>query len=362
MFSSRRYAHVMRNTYLSSTHSAIFSSSTSSLYRTLSHHQSTSLPYQLKNDATTVTSYVSKETYANNKKNLDKDLIVRKTKEQRIVMQATHLLDVLPPGSDLHLSRIPLCNETESANQKMNDSHSTLIPISEVEVTVQAKWIDPMEKAIKNELNANVFGSYGCFELVNRFDPLDLPVVDLNCLSDHDLQSYRATRLTPNNASHYKFNTFNDSLFVVIFDYSKDYLRDYALQADLGSGWFIETHNFPHFFKPMHPDCDGAAILGKLVSKDEEANIGTYKLVSIKINYPDTLVIESDVIHGNASFVGPYAIPSNPSGKASIVVMRDNQGGMQTVTQPHYQRSSLFCQQAPSVKVENTESRFSLQV
>lgn len=298
-----------------------------------------------------VISYVHPKAYAEDKKWIDPDLIDRRTITGEIGMRTSHLLSIMAPGEDLHVDQLPLDDfkQHDESAKKVRQSYGK-ISIRSAEVDVFARWFTPDVKPANTDNNANIFGQYGCFELVDYCSNLELPAVDLECLSDTDLQLYRATRLTPEYSFYPKFNTFDKNLYILVDDYSENYLVDYALQEKLGGGWFIETHNFPHLFQPLSPECGGAAILGRLISRDEKTGISHYKLISIKINYPEAIVIESEVIHGNASFIGPYAISSTSAGNASIVVMRTPDGKMQSVTQPAaYQNPHRLFKQQPEM-------------
>ena len=320
------------------------------------------MPKGLKKETTVfqlteeVKSYVPMSVYAENKEAVDKDFIHRETKDGKVVMHASELLAVLPPASDLDLTTIPLCDtagddketpdhsvaETEAAQYSPAD----YVPIDDVAVTVHARWLPPDDKYASSAANANVFGRYGTYEVVDSTPALVLPTIDVDKLSDEDLESWGAKKIMPASPPYKNFNTFNEDLFVIVYDYSPDYVEKYTLDKDLGDGWFLETHDFPHFFKPMRPDCGGSCILGKLISEDSETHIGTYKLISVSVKFPESLAIKSEVIHGNAGFTGPYAIPSNPHGKASIVLIHDKEDHIQTIDQPIYSNPHTFFRSA----------------
>ena len=275
-----------------------------------------------------IESYVPLAVYAENKEAIDRDFICRKTRDNEIVMHATELLGILPPASDLDLKDIPLCDTSSepssdtSSQPGKEDDHvdSEMVSIDDVAITVRAKWLQPDVKSAKSATNANVFGAYGSFELVDYSPNLVLPTVELDSLSDEDLKTFGAKRLTPERSKCPSFNTFKESLFVIVYDYSKEYVEKYVLDKELGGGWFIETHNFP------------------------------YKLVSVHIKFPDALAIESGVIHGNSGFIGPYAIPSNPHGTASIVLIHDKNDQIQMISQPTYKNPHTFFNQRSDVR------------
>lgn len=307
-------------------------------------------PIQLTPD---VKSYVPLCVYQQNKEAIDRDFILRTTKEGEVMMHATDLLGLIPPAADLDLDELPLCHhealcDTASSASTMSDvsmddvASVSAVSIDDVAITVRAKWLPPDMAAAQSASNANVFGAYGTFELMDHTPNLVLPTVELDELSDADLEQFGATRLTPFKHTVPHFNTFQESLFVIVYDYSQEYVEKYVLKPELGGGWFIETHDFPHFFMPMRPDCAGSVILGKQISEDSETHIGTYKLISICIKFPQAVAIKSGVIHGNSGFTGPYAIPSNPHGTASIVLIHDDKDQIQTISQPMHKACSRF--------------------
>lgn len=309
---------------------------------------------------TEVTSYIPDEVYLQYKESIDRDFIHREGDTGEVLMHASDLLAVIPPGGDLDLNEIPLCDspvDPTDVVEKIDSDVSQTIPIDEVAITVRARWLPPDESEASSASNANVFGRYGTYQVVDYTPNLVLPTVDVDFLSESDLASYGAKKLTPKDHVFHGFNTFDQNLFLIVYNYSPEYVEKYVLNKELGGGWFIETHNFPHIFKPMSPDCGGSCIIGKLISSDAETGIGTYKLVSVKVQFPNTLAIESEVIHGNSGFTGPYAIPSNPNGTASIVLIHDKHGEIQSIDQPDYQvrNPNRLFQEKPSTSFTPVE-------
>lgn len=313
-------------------------------------------PISLKVGKLDVVSYVSPKDYEKDKQYIDPDLVDRRTLTGMPAMQSTALLSIVAPGSDLEVKEIPLC----SAMQSMPEKKETIKvdSISNIEIDVIGRWLPPEIKAAQASDNASIFGHLGCFEMISPVvQTLELPTVDLESVPEEDLRvHYKATRLTPTHSSYPNFNSHDKNLYMIVYSYNENYLSEYAMQPSLGAGIFIEYHNFPHLFKPLSSECNGAVILGRKVSEDEKTGVGHYKLVSLKINYPDSIVIEAGVIHGNAAFVGPYVISSTTSGKGSIVAFRTNNGSMQSVTQPDYYSSERFFKQKSLDKASPHES------
>lgn len=298
------------------------------------------IPFKLNAE---VTSYIPYSAYLQHKEAMDIDFIHRETLDGKVMMHASAILGIIPAGGDLNIQDLPLCRMPKDFGAKETaPKDPMLVPLDDVVITVRAKWMSAEEKPAKSSSSANFFGRYGTFELLDDIKNLVFKTVDIDTLTEESLAFFGARKLTPKNPSFTGFNTFNESLFAIVYDYDKDYLEKYAHVEALGGGEFLEAHNFPHFFKPLGPECAGSTIIGKLVSFDQENKIGTYKLISVSIKFPSAIAIESGVIHGNAGFIGPYVISSNPHGQASLALMHNKDNEMQAVTQIPYESTQRF--------------------
>lgn len=296
------------------------------------------------------------EDLEKNKEEIQKSLQLRKSKEGEVVMQSTEILAVLPPLGDLDIRKIPGFELPQEIAAEKHD----FVPLSEIEVTIKAHWFSAAEKQADGTKEANIFLTQnGTFELVTPMDVLTFPTVDVTSISPADLESYGVTLLDQKNPTIEKYNTLKDkNLYFITYDYSADHLSKFTLQPELGGGWFVEYHDHPHVFKPMSTQCHGATVIGKLVSEDKETKIGTYKFISIRIGFPNTVALKGGVIHGNAAFVGPYAISTNPNTHASVAIVRKPNGEQQPIAQPEY----TSCLRKLSVfSAEKTTSSESLQ-
>lgn len=312
------------------------------------------IPFKLNAE---VMSYIPFSAYLLHKEAMDIDFIHRETFDGEVMMHASAILGIIPAGGDLDIQDLPLCSMHEDFGVK-EKKPSDPIPVSldDVVITVRAKWMSAEEKPAKSSSSANFFGRYGTFELLDDIKNLVFKTVDIDALTEESLAFFGAKKLTPTNASLAGFNTFDEPLFAIVYDYDKDYLEKYAHVEALGGGEFLEAYNFPHFFKPLGPECAGSTIIGKLVSFDQENKIGTYKLISVSIKFPSAITIESGVIHGNAGFIGPYVISSNPHGQASLAIMHNKDNEMQVVTQIPYESTQRFFKPSTPSFSERTSS------
>lgn len=182
-------------------------------------------------------------------------------------------------------------------------------------VSVGASWLDASIKAATVGDDANVFGQSGLFLLAGSCDQLTIPMQNAAAVSADALAYFGAT-LIPVNQSISNFNTSPYPLCFVSYQFMPDYIEQYVLQPNKGGGVFVETHDFPHVFVPMSPDCRGGLILGREVGQQQ------FEFSAFSIPYGYAMHIKSNVIHGDSFFVGEYAITLTERSKASTVLMR----------------------------------------
>jgi hypothetical protein len=109
-------------------------------------------------------------------------------------------------------------------------------------------------------------------------------------------------------------------LRVINYRFGKNYTK-YLDQTD---GIFIEKHEFIQSITPIDKYCDGFIILGR----EKNDNI---ELITVKINYGYTILIESYAIHGDSNLIGDYMMTMtgdhNIMNKSNTVFLRRDDGG-----------------------------------
>lgn len=124
---------------------------------------------------------------------------------------------------------------------------------------------------------------------------------------EFDLRPFRA-QIVPNDRPF----AFDQSLVaahrhaqhrlrVVTYNYGDDYLNGYLM---LGSGVFIERHEFIQAITPLTPECGGFVMLGREVPDESGSN--QLELVGCPVPFGCTLLVDVGSIHGDSTLTGLY--------------------------------------------------------
>lgn len=116
-----------------------------------------------------------------------------------------------------------------------------------------------------------------------------------------DLSSFKA-RLVANNSPFRiteKALPASDEYRAVSFLYEPGYGKAQVAQ---GGGLFLETHSFAQTMTPLDKHAQGFVVLGRW----EDNSKTKLALISIKIPYGYTLIVEENCIHGDATLDGMY--------------------------------------------------------
>jgi len=99
------------------------------------------------------------------------------------------------------------------------------------------------------------------------------------------------------------FNLQNKQQMVLYeMEIGEKYVDSFLLQINYGDGFYIETHDLPHFHQPMNESSSGYIILGKL------GNDGEFILNAFQIPFGQALFIPPNVYHSDAYLVGKYNV------------------------------------------------------
>lgn len=175
-------------------------------------------------------------------------------------------------------------------------------------VEVNASWFSSqqaMEKGIKvvHGSSANVFGFMGALLVPDGFT---IPTVTA----------------TKANVRHYGLELIEDGedfsvtsakypIALMQYTYTKDYKKDFLMQKHGGGGAFVETHDFPHIYIPLSKECGGHIVIGKRLTEDR------FHFTAFQIPAKHALHIPSNIIHGDGTLIGNYALGLASAGIAS---------------------------------------------
>ncbi len=81
----------------------------------------------------------------------------------------------------------------------------------------------------------------------------------------------------------------------------KEYVKEYLLKENYGNGFYIETHDTPHYHQPLDLEAGGFLILGL---KDDDDLI----LTKFKIPFGYGVYMEPETLHSDAFLVGKYNV------------------------------------------------------
>jgi len=99
----------------------------------------------------------------------------------------------------------------------------------------------------------------------------------------------------------------------------KEYVQEYLLKENFGNGFYIETHDTPHYHQPLDTDAGGFLILGL---KEDDGLI----LTKFKIPFGYGVYMEPETLHSDAFLVGNYNVVYTKTSNYStyLFVNQDN--------------------------------------
>ncbi|QRN04009.1 hypothetical protein GH742_09080 [Legionella sp. MW5194] len=197
------------------------------------------------------------------------------------------------------------------------------------ELTLSAQWHHRDKEHGTSGRDASVFGSLGVFAVGDNHPSIDFPLVNALSVSPLFLQAYGAAIVPVEETFRLPKSKEKSLTTLHVTEYtwknnSRQYINNYVLQQHGGGGLFIETHPFPHIFTPLSPECGGGVILGRKVEDQ-------YRFVAFQITYGYSLVIKSNVIHGDSFFHGPYAIALSETAFADSVLIKSGKPGARSI-------------------------------
>src|SRR3990167_7509642 len=186
------------------------------------------------------------------------------------------------------------------------------------ELTVKAQWKNKLQEQAKAARDASVFGSLGVLIVESNMRVVSIPKMNALAVPVTFLEKYGAelVPLTQPVKLEPALHPSLEKLYLVEYQFHKDYVEEYALKKAGGGGLFVERHPFPQLFTPLSAECSGALILG--IDKGN----GVYTFVAFEIPFGYTMKIDPNVIHGDSFFVGAYAIALTDTELADSVLFR----------------------------------------
>jgi len=160
----------------------------------------------------------------------------------------------------------------------------------------------------------SLFPNSGELILEDVLEELDIPIIS----TGYNLSSFKV-RLVPSNKVTYDVSIKQKKLFSISYFFSNNY-SDYATSKD---GIFVEKHPFIQAMTPLDEYSSGFIIVGRIRNLELD-------LVGIKIPLGFTLLVDSNAIHGDSTFVGMYRMEMTADhvemAKADTVFLKNKQG------------------------------------
>lgn len=267
-----------------------------------------------------MTSKLPAETTMSHMHELQSTMVDRRNpdaSEGKPLMKAAQVHAILQTGTEINML------EATGIKEEDLSSPSAIKITMPTELTVKASWKNKTVEAAVSGCDASVFGALGVLVVPQNVPVVDIPKMNARAVPSEFLARYGAELIPLEQSFH--LDTVADpslkNLYLIEYQWDSDYVHDYVMKKQGGGGLFVETHPFPHVFTPLSPQCAGALILGV------DRHDGTFNFAAFEIPFGYTMKINSNVIHGDSFFVGPYAIALTQTELADSVLFRQDTPG-----------------------------------
>lgn len=261
-------------------------------------------------------SRLSEKTIQTHKEALKSTMVDRRNPDNpgRPLMISSEAISIIKCGET-----VDMLSATGIARESIPSSYDFELTEPK-EATVQAKWHNKMEEKAVSGRDASVFGSLGVFAIIDKGKATSIPKMNALAVPPSFLEKYGAKLIRVDEPVTLEAveDKSLEELYMVEYDFDPEYIQQYVMHKQGGGGLFVETHPFPHVFTPLSRKCGGAVILG-IDNKDD-----TFNFAAFEIPFGFTLKINSNVIHGDSFFTGPYAIALTETELADSVLLRQD--------------------------------------
>ena len=234
-------------------------------------------------------------------------------KPERPLMKATIAHAIVQAGTAVDMLKATGLQLTDLPNE-----NADVYLQQPAEVTIRASWKERSKEQAVSGADASVFGGLGVLLVPPGFNYYDIPKLNAKAIDPLFLKTYGGELVSLEEPV--QLDDVDDpslkNLYLVQYDFDKDYIEQYVMKMTGGGGLFVEKHPFPHVFTPLASECSGAIILGQDLGR------GQFKFAAFQIPFGYSLKLDSNVIHGDSFFVGPYAIALTETELADSVLFR----------------------------------------
>lgn len=261
---------------------------------------------------------------------IKKTFVDRRSPTGKQLMTSSSFKGLVFPGQPTNMMELCKDDFSEHFDVERNRLWGERTIVYPDEVSVKASWKHRSIEKGTSGRDASVFGGLGVLAIDEDLASIKIPKHSAGSVSVQFLQAYGAQLVrvedTFNLPATVEDRDVEDlrTLYVTEYTWQAGYIGEYVMRQEGGGGLFVETHPFPHAFTPLEPDCGGALILGR------KGDDGTLLFSAFEIPYGYSMVIDSNVIHGDSFFVGRYAISLTETEAAdSVLIKRGDIGARQ---------------------------------
>ncbi|MFK7871678.1 MAG: hypothetical protein AB8C84_00710 [Oligoflexales bacterium] len=208
--------------------------------------------------------------------------------------------------------QIPSMEKDEKQNVVMSALCSSQKPPM---LKVEAQW--NKEESIQRE-DASILGGFGTLIVDNEKD-FCIPVAP----SQKSFFAYYGAYLIPyDNVVQFESDS---PLPLTEMRIGPLYAEQYLMDEQLGGGFYLETHDRPHFHMPLNVEASGYLILGKMNGRYLEVS-------AFSIPYGYSVYTPPEVIHNDGFLVGHYKVVYSVTEHYSTVLLQNQTGQMLPVS------------------------------
>ncbi len=209
-------------------------------------------------------------------------------------MRTNKLVQVLEPDTLLKFDGSKLITLKSDEKTKSNYISDNLVPtfLSDTisYVKIKGKF---MKSFLAEKTENNILGKNDWF--ITQTKSITIPET---VITEETLAIFGCKLIKPGDVF-----SFESTKVLPLFEVSvgKEYVQEYLLKENFGNGFYIETHDTPHYHQPLDLNSGGFLILGL---KDDDELI----LTKFKIPFGYGVYMEPETLHSDAFLVGNYNV------------------------------------------------------
>lgn len=219
-------------------------------------------------------------------------------------MKTTQLLSIIDSLKNVKVVDNKLINVSEPINYNNDNTIDKTIKY----VKIKVKIIYNLSDEQINENNILGKNDY----LISDEENIIIPE---NETTSQLLNFYGAKLINTNEI----FNlNYRHHLPLFNMEIGNDYVSEYLLKENYGDGFYIETHDTPHYHQPSDENAKGYLILGKFED-------GYLYLSKFNIPYSKAIFTPSHILHNDAYLIGNYNVIYTKTPNYSTYILKNPQ-------------------------------------